>query len=417
MAKKKLEKKTEKRQASGTERQRGIAKLLGYATVLLLLAIIVVMIASQFFDTPILESPRRFVARVITPIQNVFSGGTDVVVDYFRVLKRRGNLEAEYRTLEAKVDELTDQAMLANELQRQILALQDVNDELERNINLNGIRASVIGRDTSNYTYTLTIDVGSNQGIENNMAVCVRGALVGITYDVKENRSLVKAIIDRDCAVAGLIESNRDEGTVSGTLQIDGKNNCRMYYLTYTTLPRPGDLVVTSGIGLQLPKGIPIGTVRESTRGLEDNKQFIVIEPTADFNHIEYVIVYRYRPNYVQAQDTRPQVESSFIPMPSIKPVPTFIGQPAPAVSPGASDLPGEEGMGTETPSPSPSPTLGPDDTPFPDATGAVQDDFSYNAPVLADATSTPDMMPEYSPTPVPTPTFSPQEMTVEADE
>ena len=59
-------------------------------------------------------------------------------------------------------------------------------------------------------------------------------------------------------------------------------------------------MVVTSGIGLQLPKGIPIGTVRESTRGLEDNKQFIVIEPIADFDHIEYVIVYRYRPNYAQ---------------------------------------------------------------------------------------------------------------------
>ena len=250
MANKKQDrKKQEKRQAPGTERQRGIAKLLGYGVVLLLLAIIVATIASQFFDTPLLAAPRRFVARVITPVQNVFSGGTDAVVGYLRTLKRRSNLEAEYQALLDQVDDLKDQAMQAGELQRQLMAMGDLNDELTRNASLDGVKASVIGRDTSNYTYTLTIDVGSRDGIEENMAVCIRGALVGITYDVTEDRSLVKGIIDRSCEVAGLIESNRDQGTVSGTLSIDGKNNCRMYYLTYTTLPRPGDMVVTSGFG------------------------------------------------------------------------------------------------------------------------------------------------------------------------
>ncbi len=416
MAKKKQEKKQTVRQSSsaGTERQRGIAKLLGYGTVVLLLVIIVVTIASQFFDTPLLAAPRRFVARVISPAQNVFSKGTDVVVDYLRTLKRRSNLEAEYKALLEQVDDLKDQAMQASELQRQLLEMADLNDELSRNFNLNGIQATVIGRDTSNYTYTLTIDVGSRQGVENNMVVCIRGALVGITYDVTENRSLVKGIIDRECEVAGLIESNRDQGTVSGTLSIDGKNNCRMYYLTFSTLPRPGDLVVTSGIGTRLPKGIPIGTVRESTRGLEDNKQFIVIEPIADFDHIEYVIVYRYRPNYPQ-QDTRPRAETSFIPLPSLKPVPTFIGQPAPAETPGASVSPGVEE--TQTPVPSPSFTPGPEETPAPETQVQAPDDFIYNAPAIIDATATPDLFPEYTPTPEPTATFSPQEMTVEEDE
>jgi len=346
-------------------------------------------------------------------VQRVFSTGTDAVVDYLRTLKRRSNLEAEYQALLEQVDDLKDQAMQASELQRQLLAMGDLNDELTRNANLDGIKASVIGRDTSNYTYTLTINVGSRDGVEENMAVCIRGALVGITYDVTEDRSLVKGIIDRSCEVAGLIESNRDQGTVSGTLSIDGKNTCRMYYLTYTTLPRPGDLVVTSGIGLQLPKGIPIGTVRESTRGLEDNKQFIVIEPIADFDHIEYVIVYRHRPNYAQ-QDIRPRAETSFMPLPSLQPVPTFIGQPAPAESPGVSESPGAEETPTPSPTPAPSQTPGPDESPLP--TQEVPDDFIYNAPDMTEATATPDLFPEATPTPEPTPTFSPQDMTVEED-
>ena len=52
-----------------------------------------------------------------------------------------------------------------------------------------------------------------------------------------------------------------------------------MYYLTqYSSLP-PCDRIITSGVGA-LSKGIPIGYVRESTRGLEDSKQYIVWNPS-----------------------------------------------------------------------------------------------------------------------------------------
>ena len=388
------------------EAQKGIARLLGAVAALLLVATIAVMVLSQFFDTPMLQAPRRAVARVITPIQRAFAAGTDFIVDYLRTLKLRSNLEAEYNLLRARVDELTDQAMLVSSLQQQLQAYADLDDELTRNTGLRGIKANVIGRDTSNFTYILTLDVGTDQGVQNNMAVVVPGALVGITYDAGVNSVKVKGIIDSDCSVAALIESSRDAGTVSGTLAIDGQAFCRMYYLSYSTLPRPGDLVVTSGMGLQLPKGIPIGRVRESTRGLEDSKQFIVLEPLADFNHIEYVIVYRYRPTYAAEQQgaaVRPQ--ATFVPLPSIRPVPTLIGQPAPVETPGPS--------ASVTPSPSPSPA--PTPTPPPGRTFSPEDSILYNAPALID--TTPTVMPSPAPiTPSPSPTFSPEELTFEED-
>ena len=73
-------------------------------------------------------------------------------------------------------------------------------------------------------------------------------------------------------------------------------------------LPRPGDLVVTSGVGLSFPKGIPIGIVRESTRGMDANKQYIILEPRVDFQHLEYVIVLRYKPQAAEVEGRR-QVE------------------------------------------------------------------------------------------------------------
>lgn len=408
-------KRPQRPQQTNVERQRGISRLLGFLAAFLLLMVIVVMILSQLFDTPMLQVPRRMVAGVVTPVQNAFAGGTDFVVDYLRKLKLRSNFEYEYNLLKERVDELTDQAMLANALQQQLQAYEDLNDEVMRNPGLNGIKANIIGRDTTNYSYVLTLDVGSSSGVQDNMAVVVPGALVGITYDTMSNSTKVRGIIDTRCSVAALIESNRDPGTVSGTLAIDGTKNCRMYYLSYTTLPRPGDMVVTSGMNTGLPKGIPIGRVRESTRGMEDSKQYIVLEPLADFDHMEYVIVYRYQKTLTQAERIMPP-EQSFVPLPSIRPVPTFIGQAEPMEDPDAS--PSAEVTETPAPSVSPSPTTSPDpedpdyESPEP---GEEDEGPSYNAPVVIDATPTVEPSPEPI-TPSPTPTFSPEDMTVEED-
>ena len=103
------------------------------------------------------------------------------------------------------------------------------------------------------------------------MAVTMDGAMVGYTYNVTPTKSTVRTIIDSEASIAALIQSSRDQGTVRGTLGVDGTPLCRMYYLPEDNLPRPGDVVVTSGVGdlndgRSFPKGIPIGTVRESTR-------------------------------------------------------------------------------------------------------------------------------------------------------
>lgn len=393
---------------SSVERQRGISRLLGLLTAFLMLAVIGVMVLSQLFDTPILKVPREMVAKVVTPIQHAFASGTDFVVDYLRSLKLRSNWEYEYNLLREKVDELTDQAMMANTYQQQLLAYGDLNDEVLRNPGLNGLKANIIGRDTSNYSFVMTLDVGSAHGVADNMAVVVPGALVGITFDTLDNSTKVRGIIDTNCSVAALIESNRDPGTVSGTLAIDGQKYCRMYYLSYTTLPRPGDMVVTSGMNTGLPKGIPIGRVRESTRGMEDSKQFIVLEPIADFDHIEYVIVYRYQRIATLAERRIPP-QPTFVPLPSLQPVPTLIGQAEPVTSPGSSVSPEV----TLSPNPSPSPGMTPADTQSENP--GTDDGIFYNAPIVIDSTPTIEPSPEPI-TPSPSPAFSPEDMTVEED-
>ena len=241
------------------------------------------------------------------------------------------------------------------------------------------------------------------------------GALVGYTYDVTANSAKVRSIIDSQASIPGLIESSRDQGTIRGTLGETSEAMCRMYYLQ-DSLPRPDDLVVTSGVGsassdvnLAFPKGIPIGYVRESTRRMDANKQYIVVEPIVDFQHVEYVIVLRYRPD-AAAIETRGSTSSvsGRIPLDTPRPLPELqfgdkiihFGTPSPTPDPNATPTP----VPTATPTPRPVVTLPPSGN-----------SLEYQVPngLNEPTTIPPSTLP---PTPSPTPTFSLDQFTVEGD-
>ena len=356
----------------------------------------------------ILGAPEGMLAKIVTPVQSAFASLTEGFTGYLRTLKLRANLEAEYNKLRAENEQLVYQAMLADEYAKQLSQFENMYDEISVNENMNPIACTVIGKGDGNYFSTFTINRGSRDGIEEYMAVTISGTLVGYTENVTETKSQVRTIIDSEASIAGLIQSSRDQGTVRGTLGIDGQPMCRMYYLPDDHLPRPGDIVVTSGVGMSFPKGIPIGTVRESTRGMDANKQYIVVEPSADFEHIEYVIVLRYKPTAEAVQGREASDYSEFVPLPTARPMPTLrIGSTSVW---GQTPTPDPEATPVPTPTPTPTPTPEPTATPVPTIAGPV---YEYN--VFSDE---PTPTPSPSPTPSPTPyiTLSPEDMTYEED-
>ena len=364
----------------------------------------------------ILGLPENAVSTVFTPIQTFFSGITESVAGYFRSMKLRNNIEAEYNALRAENEQLVYKAMLADELQQTLSKYEDLSDEIAANANMRPIVCTVIGRSDANYFSTMTINKGTEDGVEDYMAVTISGALVGYTENTQAHKSTVRTVIDSNASIAAIIQSSRDQGTVRGTLGIDGTPMCRMYYLPDDNLPRPGDLVVTSGVGLSFPKGIPIGVVRESTRGMDSNKQYIILEPKVDFQHLEYVIVLLYKPKAgaIQGRENG-KTEIPLVPLESARPSPeipqiaaSLFDSPTPVVSETPAD---------ETPSPTPEPTLSPSPTPAPtEEPGPEETVFEYQVVNLhSDPTPTP------SPTPGPTatPYFTPDpgDMTYEEDD
>jgi rod shape-determining protein MreC len=357
------------------------------------------------------KAPENAVATVLTPVQTGFSSVVESVVNYLYKLKLRTNLELAYNEVKEQNEQLVYEAMLADELQYKLSVYENFYDEISVNESMNPLVATVINRDQGNYFSVFTINKGTNDGVQDYMAVTMDGALVGYTYNVSATKSNVRTIIDSDASIAALISSTRDQGTVRGTLGVDGTAMCRMYYLPNDHLPRPGDTVVTSGVGMSFPKGIPIGTVRESTRGMESNKSYIVVEPTADFEHIEYVLVLRYQPE-AEAVEARTSSSDSltFTPLDTEKPIPTIqIGsdfyQLAPTPAP--TDTPTPSLPDGETPPTGATP--GAEPTPSPD-TNSVE----YQVPGNMGTDSGYGFT--LAPTATPTPTPPPLDISVEDD-
>ncbi len=284
------------------ERTR-MEKLLRVLTVLLLVTLIVLAGYSQYVNKTFF--PENALATALAPIKSFFSGAADYVADYVAKVKLRGNLEFEYNKLRSENEQLMYRALLAEELQDRNDYLLSLLGEYNMSIPLNPLYARVIDREFGNWFSEFTLNKGSNDGVKTNMAVMTPTGMVGNVVEVFETTCKVITIIDSNFKIGGLIVSSRDQGVVQGTLGIDGKALCRMYYLPAASVPRPGDTVVTSGVGLPFPKGLPLGKVRESKRSLDENKYYIVIEPTADFQHIEEVLILRYEPTI----EVRPEGE------------------------------------------------------------------------------------------------------------
>ena len=380
-----------------------------FLAVLLSLIILVVIFARVIPEQAVLRIPENSIARILVPVQSIFSGLVDSVVIYLRSLKTRANLEIEYNRICAENNDLRYQTMLIDELENRLNIYAKLDNEMSVNESMRYIKATIIGKDEGNYTSTFSINKGKRDGIEDMMAVTFGGALVGYTIETKDTSARVKTIIDTDASVPALIQTTRDEGNIRGTLGIDGTQMCRMYH-TDEYIPRTGDKVVTSGKTLPFPKGIPIGSIIESTRGMESNKQYIVVKPFVDFSHLEYVLVIRYQPlpdmeEYVPDNLTG----IDYYPLDTPRPMPTIQVNTS-SIHAGVTPTPDAlvTALPVNTTAPAPTPTPKQNVT-----TRPPQPEFTYNDPNVI---TVPTFEPVVTKTPQPTKTISVDDLTVEDD-
>ena len=126
--------------------------------------------------------------------------------------------------------------------------------------------ARVVGRDPFNWWRRIKINQGGNKGVRlNQPVISIRGELVGRISEVGPLTSWVLLVGDPNCRFSALLKESRSQGGIVSPRQYS--YDPRVVELTY--LPndaevRPGQAVVTSGMGGAFPKEIPVGQVVDS---------------------------------------------------------------------------------------------------------------------------------------------------------
>ena len=151
------------------------------------------------------------------------------------------------------------------------------------------IPAYVINKDVSNFSSTLILNVGTKDGIRENMTVIADKGLVGHIISVSESTCKVQVIIDSASTVSCSISTTNDSIICKGTLE----NNqiLRASYIPTGAELIQGDSVYTSGIGGIYPKGIIIGTVKEIITTSNITDRYAIVEPAVDFSKIDTVLI------------------------------------------------------------------------------------------------------------------------------
>ncbi len=149
--------------------------------------------------------------------------------------------------------------------------------------------ARVIGQQPTNYLASLAIDLGSEHGIRTGMPVVTEAGLVGRIHQVGPRSATVLLITDTSSGVQALVqrETSRARGVVTGRageLPI-------MEYIAQDDNIAAGDLIITSGLGGNFPKGLVIGQVVEVQRQDFAMFQQAIVRPTVNFGRIEFVLV------------------------------------------------------------------------------------------------------------------------------
>jgi rod shape-determining protein MreC len=165
--------------------------------------------------------------------------------------------------------------------------LQELMD-LKSRSTFSTIAAEVIAGNPNPSMRTITIDRGTADGVQADMAVVAPAGVVGrVVGTPARHAARVQLIIDRNAAAGALTERTRAGGMVVGT---DAEPALRMDLVSNLADVKEGDTVVASGVDGIYPKGFVIGKVERSERG-SGLYRTVTLRPAVNFSSIEEVLV------------------------------------------------------------------------------------------------------------------------------
>jgi rod shape-determining protein MreC len=277
-----------------------------------------------------LDGARRSAASVFGPVENGMATAVDPV----------GNAIAAVRDSGASHDRLS-RLEQENAALRQKLGSSDRNRSRARELDkllktagaggygVKGAQVVAIGA-AQGFSWTVTIDAGSRDGLRRDMTVLNGDGLVGRLTTVGRSTSTVLLANDPDFTVGTRMEKSNELGFASGR----GGNALTVQLLNGQAKVKKGDRLLTFGSSDSKPfvPGVPVGEITKVNRHKGDLTRTVRVRPYVGFTRLDVVGVVVQPPR----KDPRNDVLDAKKP-PKPKPAPTVTVTKKPSGSPATS--------------------------------------------------------------------------------
>ena len=194
-----------------------------------------------------------------------------------------------------------DLALENNKLAEENMRLREQLEGYKSNTLIDGIENSSIGGRYSyfgakviNNSYSktknlITIDKGTNDGIQNELGVITTNGIVGIVNRTSRNYATVQSLLNANSQISAKLKKSN----AFGFLVWKGGNPNRVQL---TDVPRlahilVGDTIVTDGKSTIFPRGILVGTIVDYDLSEADDYYTLEIELFNDMTNLNHVYV------------------------------------------------------------------------------------------------------------------------------
>lgn len=228
--------------------------------VLLLVSLTLTIIDIRSSDGALIKTVRTTSANVVAPLQEGVFNAVNPIRELFTDYSELVNARQRARELEAQNVELLEKLKTSDDARRRA-------SELDALLDISGLgsyrvvpaRVIAIGP-KQDFSWSITIDVGSNDGITSNMTVLNGQGLIGRTSSVTPTTANVVLLIDKSSRVGARISGRGELGFASGE---DLPDEIQFELFDSVARIEVNDILLTWGSedGQPFAGGVPIGRV------------------------------------------------------------------------------------------------------------------------------------------------------------
>ncbi len=280
-------------------KKRKIDKRYLFILIVIAIALVLVVLATSLKKDRDLSSVEKVAKDIGTVVLKVVGAPFNFVHDSIESMIEKDNIYEKYKELKNKEEQIDSVLSQNDNLKSEINKLKDtlkLNTLLSDKVYLN---ATVVSRNIGYWYEEITIDKGSKDGIEKDMAVVNPKGLIGKITKVSNYSSTVQLLSNDHMSDKISVKIKTKDDYVYGLISMyDSKSN------TYTVegisenvnITKGAD-VITTGMGTIFPSGLMVGKVKKVTTDNFDLSKVVEVESAVNFDDLDYVTVLKRKSN------------------------------------------------------------------------------------------------------------------------